>query len=57
MAYLQYFGAGLAALGLFSVVASIVSPAQGGIGTIVLGVVLLCVSIAVFVLAGRKASR
>ena len=56
MAYLQYFGAGLAALGVFGVVASIVSPDQGGIGTIAVGVVLLCVGIAVLVLAGRKAS-
>ncbi|PUA80507.1 hypothetical protein C7S10_12080 [Nocardioides currus] len=56
MAYLQYFGAGLAALGVCGVIASIVSPDQGGIGTVAVGVVLLCVGIAVLVLAGRKAS-
>ena len=57
MAYLQYFGAGLLALGVCGVVLSIVSPDQGSIGTIALGVVVLCVGIAVLVLAGRKASR
>ena len=56
MAYLQYFGAGLTTLGVCAVIASIVSPDQGGTGTIVLGVVVFCVGIAVLVLAGRRAS-
>lgn len=56
MAYLQYFGAGLTALGLCAVIASVVSPDQGGIGTIALGVVLFFVGIAVLVSAGRRAS-
>jgi hypothetical protein len=57
MAFLQAFGAGLLALGVLAVIASLVSPDQGGIGTIVLGVVLLFVGIAVFVVAGRRSSR
>ena len=57
MAFLEYFGAGLTTLGVFAVIASLVSPDQGGIGTIVLGVVLFFVGIAVFVSAGRGASR
>ncbi|TGN65019.1 hypothetical protein EXE59_14380 [Nocardioides eburneiflavus] len=57
MHFLQYFGAGLVALGIFAVIASIVSPNQGGIGTIVLGIVVFFVGIAVFVFAGRRALR
>ena len=57
MAYLQYFGAGLTALGVCAVIASLVSPDQGGTGTIVLGVVLFFVGIGVLVFAGRRASR
>lgn len=57
MVFLQYFGVGLATLGVWGVIASIVSPDQGGIGTIVLGVVLVCAGVAVFVLGGRQASR
>jgi FtsH-binding integral membrane protein len=55
--FLQAFGAGLLALGVLAVIASLVSPDQGGIGTIFLGVVLLFVGIAVFVVAGRRSSR
>jgi FtsH-binding integral membrane protein len=57
MAYLQYFGAGLTALGVFAVIASLVSPDQGGTGTIVLGVVLFFVGIGALVFAGRRGSR
>ena len=57
MAYLQYFGAGLTALGVCAVIASLVSPDQGGIGTIVLGAVVFFVGVAVFVFAGRQDSR
>ena len=56
MAYLQYFGAGLLALGIFAVVASIVSPDQGGTGTIVLGVVVFFTGVAIFVVSGRRSS-
>jgi hypothetical protein len=56
MAFLQAFGAGLAALGILAVIASLVSPDQGGIGTIVLGVVVFFVGIAVFVFTGRRGS-
>jgi hypothetical protein len=56
MVFLQAFGAGIVAMGIFAVIASIVSPDQGGPGTIVLGVVLFLVGIAVFVLAGRRDS-
>ncbi len=57
MAYVQYFGAGLTALGIFAVIASIVSPEQGGTGTIVLGVALFFVGIAVLISAARRDSR
>ncbi len=57
MAYMLYFGAGLTALGIFAVIASIVSPEQGGTGTIVLGVMVFFVGIAVLVSAGRRGSR
>jgi hypothetical protein len=57
MAFLQYFGAGLATLGVLAVVASVVSPDQGGIGTMLLGVVVFCVGVAAFVLGGRRAPR
>ena len=56
MAYLQYFGAGFAALGICTVVASIVSPERGSPGTIVIGVVAFLAGIAVFVVAGRRDS-
>jgi FtsH-binding integral membrane protein len=56
MAYLQYFGAGLLALGICAVIASIVSPDQGGIGTIVLGVVVFFIGIAVLVFSSRRSS-
>lgn len=56
MAYLQYFGAGLTALGVCAFIASLVSPDQGGPGTAVLGVVLFFVGVAVLVFAGRRAS-
>ena len=56
MAYLQYFGAGLVALGICAVIASIVSPDQGGLGTIALGVVTSVVGVAVLVFAGRRDS-
>ena len=56
MAYLQYFGAGLLALGIFAVVASIVSPDRGGTGTIVLGVVVFFIGVAIFVVSGRRSS-
>ena len=56
MAYLQYFGAGLLALGIFAVVASIVSPDQGGAGTIVLGVVVFFTGVAIFAVSGRQGS-
>lgn len=56
MAYLQYFGGGLVALGICAVIASIVSPDQGGPGTIVLGVVTFVVGVAVHVFAGRRDS-
>ena len=55
MAYLQYFGAGFATLGVLAVIASLVSPHPGGVGTIVLGVVSFFVGIAVFVLAVHRA--
>ena len=54
---LQYFASGLTAIGVFAVIASLVSPDRGGPGTIVLGVVLFFVGIAVFVVAGRRGSR
>ena len=57
MAYLQYFGAGLLALGIFAVIASIVSPDQGGIGTIVLGVVVFFLGVAVLVFSSRRSSN
>lgn len=57
MAFLQYFAAGLVALGIFTVVASIVSPEQGGgTGYVALGVVTFLVGVAVFVFAGRRDS-
>lgn len=56
-AFLQYFGAGFAALGVCAVIASIVSPDRGGIGTILLGVVVVCVGVAAYVLGGRQDSR
>lgn len=56
MAFLQYFAAGLVALGIFAVIASIVSPDQGGTGTIVLGIVVLLIGVAVFVFSGRRSS-
>ncbi len=57
MIFLQAFGAGLTALGVYAVIASLVSPDQGGTGTIVLGVVSFFVGMAVFVVAGRRSSR
>lgn len=56
MVFLQAFGLGVTTIGLFAVIASTVSPEQGGTGTIVLGVVLFFVGIAVFVLGGRSSS-
>lgn len=56
MVFLQAFGSGITTLGVFAVIASIVSPDRGGTGTIVLGVALFFVGIAVFVLGGRGAS-
>ena len=56
MAFLQYFAAGLVALGVFAVIASIVSPDQGGMGTIVLGVVVFVLGVAIFVVSGRRSS-
>lgn len=56
MTFLQYFGAGLATLGILTVVLSIVSPDQGGTGTIVLGIVGFFIGIAVFVAGGRRSS-
>ena len=56
MAYLQYFASGLTAMGVFAVIASLVSPDQGGPGTIVLGVVVFLVGIGVFVFASRRGS-
>ena len=57
MIFLQAFGAGLTALGVYAVIASLVSPDQGGTGTIVVGVVSFFVGMAVFVVAGRRSSR
>ncbi|MFC7725451.1 hypothetical protein ACFQW6_10050 [Nocardioides sp. GCM10028917] len=57
MAFWQYFGAGFATLGVLAVVAPVVSPDQGGIGTILLGVVVFCVGVAAFVIGGRQAPR
>lgn len=57
MVFLQAFGVGPVTLGALAMIASIVSPDRGGTGTIVLGVVLFFVGIAVFVLGGRRASR
>lgn len=56
MAFLQYFAAGLLALGIFAIIASIVSPDQGGPGTIAAGVGALVVGIAVFVVGSRRGS-
>ena len=56
MVFLQYFGAGLVALGIFAVIASIVSPDQGGPGTIVLGIVVFFVGIAAYVFGGRRSA-
>ncbi len=56
MAFLQYFGAGFAALGIMAVILSIVSPDQGGIGTIALGIVVFFVGIAAFVFGGRRSA-
>ena len=56
MAHLQYFASGLTAIGVFAVIASLVSPDQGGPGTIVLGVAVFFVGIAIFVFASRRGS-
>jgi uncharacterized membrane protein len=51
---LQYFGAGFTALGVMAVVLSITSPEQGGIDTIVMGIVAFFVGIAAYVYGGRE---
>ena len=56
MVFLQAFGLGITTMGVFAVIASIVSPDQGGTGTIILGIVLFFVGIAVFVVGGRRSS-
>lgn len=57
MAFLLYFGSGMVTIGVVGVIASIVSPDRGGVGTILLGIVFACVGVAALVLARRRGSR